>query len=227
MRRRTLTTALVFALISTASAALLIAGFGLKQQEAVPQSAALGAPEGSAMARIDGRIDAGEYSYRYRDPVTGIDLQWRIEQGDGEQGGLIYMGLRSPQPGRVEVVLAPAGMMMTGGDVLIGFVKDAQLAIRDDYADGPTSNYPDTELGGTDDILSAAGTQPDDGVTTIELVRALETRDIAYDKAISPGRMRVRLGNSRFANFVGLGGDSWSSLDLDFFTGEVFSVPAR
>lgn len=239
MRRNVLAPILLIAVLALSGTALFIVGFGLKEREPGREVVLPGqviAPSPPSLSSVDGHIGGDEYPFSFTDPQTsqeggtGISLYWRIERGDRPEGrDLIYVGLHSPLPGRIEIVLAPAGPMMTRGDVIVGYVRDdGTVVIRDDYGDGPTSNISDEEQpGGQDDIIGAAGSGGTDADgTTIEFVRALETTDRVYDRGITPGKMRVMLGNSRFNNLVGLGGDTWITLDVDFFGGTATPVLA-
>ena len=79
---------------------------------------------------------------------------------------------------------------MKDADMIFGFVKDDIPVISDQFS---TGNYgphvPDTELGGTGDIIEFGGKEGD-GYTTIEFKRALETID-SYDNELSKGINKI------------------------------------
>jgi len=216
MRSNTAALALVLTILLLASAVILMVSFQLKESGSNPTAEA---PQGEvpskSLPQVDGRIGEGEYAYHYRDPKIAMDLYWTID----ERKGLIYLGLRGPAPGWVAISLSPTGLRMKGGDILIGYVKEGQVYLRDDYADQLTSHASDEELGGTDDILEGAGSSGPEG-TTIELVRRLITPD-AYDKPIEAGMMRIQLAYSEFANFIGFHDENWSRIEVDFYKGRV------
>ncbi len=230
MSRRLLAFGVVVVVLAASSVALIWANFALQGRSPVDQapSATTVSTEASTVYAVDGRLADGEYDYVYEDDGTGLTLAWRVEtsQASADQG-LIYIGLHSPLPGRVEIAFATSGPYIAGGDVIVGYVQNGELTIEDQYGDGPTSNVVDANTGGTDDILQAAGTggTEEDG-TTIEFTRALVTPDSVYDKPIADdGPMRVKLGHGPFKHFTGLGGDEWAVLDVDFFEGEVRPIP--
>lgn len=145
---------------------------------------------------IDGRLAEGEYAHHYRDEATGIDLYWSVV------GDEIYFALRSPGSGWVALSLAPEGPMMQGGDIIIGYVADGELHIQDNYADGPAGHKADLELGGSDDVLEAAGSEGEgEEGTVIEFKRRLNTGD-GYDQPIIAGEMAVQLAYSDKDDFT-------------------------
>lgn len=214
MRPKALALSLVLIILIAASTAILLVDFQLKEgKSSASPTASLAAP---TFPQVDGQISRGEYDHLYRD-LSGLILYWKIDQDKK----LIYLGLKSPVQGRVALSLEPTGPGMRGGDILVGFVKDGQVEAQDGYADKATGYTPDSELaGGKDDILSKAGSSSRSEGTTIELVRALDTGD-SFDKPIRPDKMRVQLSYSEIANFIGLYGDRWVTISVDFYTGIV------
>lgn len=230
MQRKLLVFGVVFGVLVLASVALIWASFSLQQRAPGdrPSSKATLSPRSSTVYAVDGRLAEGEYDHVYEDETTGITLAWRVESSEAAADqGLIYIGLHSPLAGRVEIAFATSGPYIAGGDVIVGYVQDGELAIQDQYGDGPTSNVVDANANGTDDILQAAGAGgTDEAGTTIEFTRALVTPDSVYDKPITDdGPMRVKLGHGPFKHFTGLGGDDWAVLDVDFFAGTVRPIP--
>ena len=74
---------------------------------------------------------------------------------------------------------------MRGANFILCAVEGGRTRTRDDYGNGSVSHTADTLLGGTDDVLEAAGRE-EDGRTTVEFVIPLATRD-PYDKSLVPG----------------------------------------
>ena len=164
------------------------------------------------LPNVNGTIAAGEYQHHYHNDQTGIDLYWTIA------GKLIYFGLTSTKQGWVALGLDPDGPMMQGSDILIGYVKDGQTYMSDEYSDTPTSHTADTRLGGRDDILEMAGSEGAQG-TTLEFSRKLKTGD-EHDKAITPGRHTVLLAYSDaddITSYHGQGGKLRAIAFIDFF----------
>lgn len=237
MRERTVALVLILAVSALAAVVLLSVDFRLKQRHqapASPQPPSAEAPPPSeppgegeppseplgARPTLDGRIESGEYRYSYFDAQIHASLYWTID----EEAGVIYLGLVSPTSGWVALSLAPTGPRMKGGDILIGYVKDGRVFVRDDYAHEVVSHTADTELSpeGTDNILESAGSSGPSG-TVIEVVRPLTASD-AYDKPISNDLIRVQLAYSEVADF-----DSYhvarTAVEINFYTGEVVPAP--
>ena len=208
----------MLAILVIASTAILLVDFQLKlkgrEENADLISSSPGSATTSPLPRIDGTISRSEYEHLYRDPDSSVELFWRID----ESRGWIYFGLRCPLQGRVAISLEPTGPRMKGGDILVAYVKEDQINAQDAYADQLTNQTPDLDLGGTDDILEKAGSLGPQG-TTVELVRPLATSD-GFDKPITQDKMRIQLACSELANFIGLYADSWSTIEINFYTGE-------
>ncbi len=206
MNRGTLTLSIVFLLVALVGGLVLVADLWLKS---APESAS------SSMASLptaDGVIQKGEYAHTLHDEVTGMDLYWSIV------GDKIYFGLHSPDKGWLALGLAPDGPAMKGADILIGYVKDGQATMRDEFADTPYSHKPDTDAGGRDDIISSAGSQDDSG-TTLEFERLLVTGD-EHDKPIVKGKMFVMLAYSDKADWTTYHGKKRNTVQVDFFAPE-------
>lgn len=126
---------------------------------------------------IDGVVFPGEYSHRT--DAGGFEVHWSNDIN------YLRVGLVSPGTGYVAIGFDP-DYRMKGADFIIAAVEDGRLLIRDDYGDGSVRHTADTLLGGTDDIIEAAGSERDGG-TTVEFVVPLAARD-EYDKTLVPGR---------------------------------------
>lgn len=221
MQRKVLVLTLMLAILITASVVILLVDFGIKERKSSKEQVA--APQEGAnvpppLPKVDGIIERAEYDHHYRSPEISMDLYWTI----AEEEGSIYFGLSSPSSGWVAISIAPTGPRMKGGDVLIGYVKEGEIQVRDDYAD-VVSHTSDLELDGTYDILESAGSSGPEG-TTIEFKRLLITEDRAYDKEIRPGIIRVQLAYSECANFDCFHDENWTIIDVDFYSGEVRQV---
>lgn len=174
---------------------------------------------GKALAQVpilDGHIGAREYSYHYHDEQIRMDLYWKIVQDR------IYLALKSPAHGWEAISLAPIGPQMLGGDILIGYVEGDKVHVRDDFASLPTNHFSDIKLGGTNDILAAAGSESEQG-TIIELERKLTTLD-ANDRPIGPTDLPVQLAYASEKDFSSYHDQNRASLLINFFTGRVSQV---
>ncbi|MEE8354220.1 MAG: DOMON domain-containing protein [Candidatus Bathyarchaeia archaeon] len=98
---------------------------------------------------VDGSLEAGEYGDIYRDSATGIEVHWE------HNGSHLRVGLASPGSGWVSIGFGPRGTGMDGANIVIGYVDDG-LVIIDEVGIG-WNHFPDSEKGGEDDIVEAAG----------------------------------------------------------------------
>ena len=136
-------------------------------------------------ASIDGTIGDGEYSGSASFSDGRFHLHWRIA------GDTLYLAMDAETTGWVSVGIEPEGRMQ-GADMLFGWVnEDGSTGTADCYATDDWGEHPpDEELGGTDDILAAAGTEAN-GRTVIELARPLVTGDL-YDREVpAEGALRI------------------------------------
>ncbi len=211
MSRGTLTLSIVFLLVALAGGLVLVIDLA---QRYASTSASVGIPTSSSgtvalsTPEIDGTIADGEYAGSYRNGDTGMELYWSVI------GDRIYVGMRSPGHGWLAVGFDPDGPMMRGADIVIGFVQDGQVFAKDDYGDTQVSHKPDTDLGGTDDLLELAGSEDEQG-TTLEFTRPLETGD-SYDKPIVPGEKFVMLAYAEQDNWTAYHAKR-GTVQIDFF----------
>jgi hypothetical protein len=136
----------------------------------------------------DGVVSANEYarSMNLVGPKTsgysGGDLEicWKND------ADFFYMALKGNTTGWVSVGFEPEEWMKNA-DMIIGSVDNSKAIVLDEFS---TGNYgphvPDTDLGGTNDILEYGGKEQN-GQTTIEFKRKLNTGD-KFDKPFVPGQ---------------------------------------
>lgn len=160
---------------------------------------------------VDGKIGEAEYQNHLRVENIRMDLYWTIKEDR------IYVGLHALAKGWLAIGFDPEGPFMKGADIVIGYVKDGQIFLQDNYANGPTGHTADTELGSRDDILEKAGSQDEKG-TTIEFSRLLDTGD-QFDKPIREGKpLPVILAYSNAADFTSYHGKTRALMQpIDFF----------
>lgn len=142
----------------------------------------------SAAVKIDGLITKDEY------PNSKVYGNYEIYWTADEQ--YIYLALKAKTIGFVALGLQP-GRTMKNADIIFGFIKDGKAEIYDMFSTGSYGPHPpDTQLGGTNDILEFAGTE-ENGYTILELKRALKTED-KYDLEIKKGINKIiwSYGNS-------------------------------
>ncbi len=129
----------------------------------------------------DGIITAGEYD-RMQEHGS-YQIHWK---SDGE---FIYVAITAQTSGWVAVGFNPT-TRMKNADIVLGFVADGQVTVLDMFSPfdfGP--HPPDTEQGGTFDILEFGGRE-ENGRTTIEFKRALDTGD-ELDNVLTQGAIKI------------------------------------
>ena len=122
--------------------------------------------------RPDGTIGPREYFFTRVLDEGNYEMSYRT---DGES---IYVGLKVKTTGWVGVGIS-AGDGMRDADFVFAYVSDGKAIVDDSFGTGNYSHLPDTELGGTDDILESGGKE-EEGVTVIEFKRPMITED-KYD----------------------------------------------
>ncbi len=111
--------------------------------------------------------------------VDGFTLRWATVEGNN-----LAVQLNGPTTGWVAVGFEPTAAMKDA-DIIIGYVEDGTLFLRDDFGDGHISHSPDTELGGTDDVTGISGTE-EGQITSISFSIPLDSGD-GYDRQLTPG----------------------------------------
>jgi len=129
----------------------------------------------------DGVITPGEY--RSNKSFDAYDLWWTADDQ------YVYVGMKAKTPGWVAVGFDPESKMLHA-DIIMGYVKDGNLSIADQYSTGQFGPHPpDTQQGGTDDILASGG-KSDGGYITVEFKRKLDTGD-KFDKPLHKGTNKI------------------------------------
>ena len=129
----------------------------------------------------DGVINPEEY--------TGVKTydDYEIHWDSDEE--YIYVGIKAKTSGFVAMAVQP-GSLVKNADMVLGFVKDGEVTVYDMFSIGDNGLHPpDTELGGTNDILEFGGSE-EDGFTTIEFKRTLDTGD-DHDNPLSKGVNKI------------------------------------
>jgi len=108
-----------------------------------------------------------------------ITLSWMVD------GKMLHVKVSAPTTGWVAVGFDPKSHM-EGANLILGYVKDGQVHIEDDYATQPYGHASDVSLGGTDNVTDAAGTESG-GVTEISFTIPLDSGD-QYDRVLVPGQ---------------------------------------
>jgi hypothetical protein len=117
---------------------------------------------------LDGVISPGEYGESFLDPGTGLAMFMQYE------GNNLSLALVSPGQGWVSIHLTALAPGMPGEDLLLGYVDNGTTVL--DMVDHGWEVHLDTDVGGTDDVLSAAGRRDGEG-TVIEMTVPLYSSD--------------------------------------------------
>jgi len=146
-----------------------------------PPAAPVVAPATAIKWVADGVISEGEYqqSKTYGD----LNISWSNDID------YIYIGMKAKTAGWVAVGFG-AETLMKNADIVEGSVTEGKLTIADMFCVvefGP--HPPDTQSGGTDDILASGG-KAGDGYTVIEFKRKLDTGD-KFDKPLARGINKI------------------------------------
>ena len=140
------------------------------------------APPANVIAwAADGVIAPGEY--QNNKSFGDYELNWTADDQ------YIYIGMKAKTTGWVAVGFDPESLMLHA-DIVMGYVQDGKLSIADMYSTGQFGPHPpDTQQGGTDDILASGG-KIDNGYTTVEFKRKLDTGD-KFDKPLHKGTNKI------------------------------------
>lgn len=152
-------------------------------------------------ATPDGVQQPGEYPHEAAFAGGDFRVYWEIE------GDTMSMALVVKSAGWVAIGFSPT-VKMKDADIVIGWVtREGAVTIIDAYSQAETgNNHPaDTDLGGSDDLLSKTGSRPLVW-TTLEFSRKLSTGD-RYD-AVIPAEGNLSVIWAYGAN------DNWGNVHL-------------
>jgi hypothetical protein len=110
--------------------------------------------------------------------IDRISFTWKVE------GKNLNATVKAPTTGWVAVGFDPA-VVMKDANVIIGYVQDGEVVIRDDYGDTLFGHRSDLDGGGTDDISNARGKEQN-GSTEISFTIPLDSGD-ECDRKLAPG----------------------------------------
>lgn len=136
-------------------------------------------------------LSAQEYNTVIKDDYS---IELRIEDA------MLHVRISAPTEGWISIGFDPISRMK-GADIVIGYVKNNEVFIRDDYGNSSTSHKPDVKGGGSDTIESFSGDERD-GVTTLEFVIPLDSGD-ERDRVLIPGNeYKVIIAYGKKDNFT-------------------------
>jgi hypothetical protein len=134
--------------------------------------------------------------YKHTIEAKDISFSWTID-GDKLAGKIA-----AKTDGWVGVGFNPSDKMKDANFV-IGYVKDGETKMIDEYGTTPTGHKNDEELGGKTDVTLVGGTE-EGGMTTIEFVMPLQSGDEKDGSLVVDGDTVVLLA-------YGSGRDSFKS----------------
>jgi hypothetical protein len=109
----------------------------------------------------------------------GMTLKWNVENE------LLAVTITAPTTGWLGVGFA-ADNKMKGANIIIGYYKDGEVFIRDDFGTTPVAHKADTALGGVSNITEVSGSEVE-GETTLSFKIPLDSGDDS-DKVLVPGK---------------------------------------
>lgn len=135
--------------------------------------------EGTGQWNPDGVISEGEYTKSLFVNDGNYIVHWKFENET------IVFGLETTSKGWAGIGFEPTARMKDA-DIILGGSADGAPYIFDMFSTGLTGPHPpDTELGGTLDIIAFNATERTDG-TVVEFSRKTDTGD-PYDAVLLPG----------------------------------------
>ncbi len=112
-------------------------------------------------------LQAGQYDYEVKDKK--ISFAWKVD------GDKLAVKLAAETDGWVGIGFNPS-KEMKDANFILGYVKDGETKIVDEFGDSESSHAPDEKLGGTTDVTLVGGTETG-GMTTVEFTMPLKSAD--------------------------------------------------
>lgn len=110
---------------------------------------------------------ATEYDHEVQDKK--ISFAWKVV------GETLAVKMTAETEGWVGIGFNPVSEMK-GANFILGYVKDGEVKLDDDYGTDANAHKSDTKLGGSSDVTLVGGTETG-GMTTIEFTIPLESGD--------------------------------------------------
>jgi len=111
---------------------------------------------------------------------AGIVLKWKADTLE-----FLHAKVSAPTTGWVAVGFHPTDEMKDA-NIIIGYVKDGDVYVTDEFGVGKYSHLPDTLLGGEDNVTNRAGAETV-GRTEISFTIPLDSGD-PYDRPLAVGK---------------------------------------
>ncbi len=117
--------------------------------------------------------------YDHKIEVEKISFEWKLD------GDVMHIQIGAETTGWVGIGFNPSDEMKDAGFVL-GYVKDGEVKITDDFGTAGKQHEPDNKLDGKDDISNAEGSE-ENGRTVIRFTIPLNSGD-PHDQVIAAGK---------------------------------------
>lgn len=127
-----------------------------------------------------GTAEKGETGYAFQLSAEDLSLNWKIEKGN------LKIKLRANTKGWLGIGFNPTEEMKDA-NFIIGFVKDGAAVITDEFGISKRQHMKDTAIGGSDDVLSPAGSEKGD-TTEVSFMIPMQSKD-AKDGNIDPAKL--------------------------------------
>lgn len=115
--------------------------------------------------------------YQHSIDIKKMKFSWSIE------GETLAASISAPTTSWVAVGFNPTDKMKNA-DIIIGYVKNGEVSIKDEFGTAATQHKSDDKIGGESNVTVVGGTE-ENGVTTIEFKIPLNSGD-SKDTAIIP-----------------------------------------
>ncbi|MFH0780333.1 MAG: DOMON domain-containing protein [Pseudomonadota bacterium] len=112
-------------------------------------------------------LHAAQYDHEVKDKK--ISFAWKVD------GDKLAVKLAAETDGWVGIGFNPS-KDMKDANFILGYVKDGETKLSDDFGDSETSHVPDEKLSGTSDVTLVGGTEAG-GMTTVEFTIPLKSAD--------------------------------------------------
>lgn len=117
---------------------------------------------------------AGKYDHEIKDQK--MTFAWKVD------GDTLAVKLTAETDGWVGIGFNPS-KGMKDANYILGYVKDGETKLTDEFGDTETTHVPDDKLGGSSDVTLVGGSEQG-GVTTVEFTLPLKSAD-KYDGTIN------------------------------------------
>ena len=148
--------------------------------------------------------------YQHTIKLDAMQLQWRVD------GSNLAVMVSAQTKGWVGVGFNPEKMMQ-GANFIIGYVKEGDVKISDEYGHRTTGHVSDEQRGGKFSLLSASGYEKGD-LTTLEFVIPLNSGD-KTDTIIDPkGKTILQLAHGP-KDSLNVGHSYYKTLEVNLESG--------